>query len=268
MGWKQKNPPSYLVKDLQEDLKSAGTFITETNGIFGPQTEKSLKLFQWVCANMTHCLKNKNHHIRTKTANILIDGSLNLNTYNELLKWIKENNEVTGDLIRINFSDLSNIEASPNYKKVSSSKVSKEELVISKSAKKLITDINTKAKNLSITIKVNQAFRANKIKLSGTVVTPAKKSQHLIGHAIDCNIVDGGNWNNSSSFKNKTETEGAKSIITALKDKNYRWGGDFTPTDIPHFDLKLDHTKFSYEAKFFLNQRMISLNHEVRKENI
>lgn len=263
-----ENPPKYLVKDLQEDLKSVGVFISTANGVFGPKTEKALKLFQWVCAKMTHCLKDKKHHSRVKTTKILIDGSLNLDTYNELTQWIKDKKEVTGDLIRISFSDLSNIEASPNFKKISSAKVFKTELVISKSAKKLISDINNKAKNQSVTIKVNQAFRENSVKLTGAVVTPAKKSQHLVGHAIDCNIVDGDNWNNSTSFKNKKETEGAKKLITALKKQDYRWGGDFTPIDSPHFDLKLDNTTFSYEAKFFLNQRMISLNHEIRKEKI
>jgi hypothetical protein len=141
-------------------------------------------------------------------------------------------------------------------------------MVISKSALELVTNINSKAKNKNITIKINQSFRENKIKVSGAVVTPAKKSQHLIGHALDCNIVDGDNWNNSTAFKNKKETNKAKELITELKDLNYRWGGDFTPVDTPHFDIKIDHNTFTYEAKFFLNQRMISLSHEVRKEKV
>jgi uncharacterized protein YcbK (DUF882 family) len=260
--------PNYTVKELQSDLKSVGTYTMTENGVFGPKTERALKLFQWVSINMTHCLKSKKYSSRIKSSNILTSGNLDQSTYTELANWIEADKEVTGDLIRIDFSDLSNCEASPNFKKTSSSKILKNEMVISKSALELVTNINSKAKNKKITIKINQAFRENKIKVSGAVVTPAKKSQHLIGHALDCNIVDGNNWNNSTAFKNKTETDKAKELITILKGLNYRWGGDFIPVDTPHFDKKIDPNTFAYEAKFFLNQRMISLSHEVRKEKI
>lgn len=77
---------------------------------------------------------------------MLVSGNLNLNTYNELTEWVKSNKEVTGNLMRIDFTDLTNIEASPNFKKLSSPKILKDELVIAKSALKLVTDINSKAK--------------------------------------------------------------------------------------------------------------------------
>lgn len=259
---------SYTVKDLQSDLKSVGTFTMAVNGIFGPKTESALKLFQWVSSNMTHCLKDKKHCARIKTSNILLSGTLDKNTYKELINWIETKKEATGDLIRIGFSDLSNIEASPNFRKTSSAKILDGELVVSKSALKLITDINSKAKNKNVIIKINQVFRENKIKVSGAVVTPAKKSQHLIGNALDCNIVDGENWNNSTAFKNKNATDNAKALITELKEAGYRWGGDFTPIDTPHFDLKIEPNTFNYQAKYFLNQRMISLSQYIRKEKI
>jgi len=106
--------PIYTVKDLQKDLKTAGTFTDSENGIFGRKTEE---------------------------------------------------------------------------------------------AKNLLTEFNEKAKNKSVTIKINQAFREHDVKVTGAVVTPASKSQHLIGHALDCNIVDGSSWNNSSDFKNKKQTK-------------------------------------------------------------
>lgn len=258
--------PFYTVKNLQEDLKSVGTFTVVEDGIFGSKTEKSLKLFQWVCINMSHCLEKKTQITRIKTANILVNGKLTKKAYDELAAWIKNGKEVTGDLIRIDFSELSNIEAGPNFKKTSSIKVQKYELVISKAAKKLITDMNAKAKDKKVTIKINQSLRENKVKVSGAVVTPATKSQHLIGHALDCNIVDGENWNSSATFKKKQETANAKAVVKAMKDAGYRWGGDFIPVDTPHFDFRLNHNTFDYEAKFFLNQRMVSLLQQIKKE--
>ena len=64
-----------------------------------------------------------------------------------------------------------------------------------------------------MTIKVNQAFRQHGVKVTGAVVTPASKSQHLIGHALDCNMVDGTSWNKSADFIAKKETQNAKDII-------------------------------------------------------
>jgi hypothetical protein len=131
--------PNYTVKELQSDLKSVGTYTMTENGVFGPKTERALKLFQWVSINMTHCLKSKKYSSRIKSSNILTSGILDQSTYTELANWIEADKEVTGDLIRIDFSDLSNCEASPNFKKTSSSKILKNEMVISKSALVLVS---------------------------------------------------------------------------------------------------------------------------------
>ncbi len=261
-----KKTPDYTVKDLQKDLKAVGTFTDIENGIFGPKTENALKIFQWVCANFDKCVKNKTAVVRVKKASILANGVLNKATNGELKIWVKNSQAVTGDLIRVPFSDLTNIEAGASFKKLSSIKVLKDEIVISKEAKKLLKDLNESAKNKSVTIKINQAFREHGIKVTGAVVPPASKSQHLIGHALDCNIVDGASWNNSSDFKNKKQTQNAKDIVKNLKKVGYRWGGDFIPVDTPHFDSKVDSAIFAYDAKFFLNQRMISEGHDISKD--
>ena len=267
-GKSLQNAPDYPVKDLQKSLKAVGTFTDIENGIFGPKTFKALKIFQWASANIDKCIKNKASIPRTKKTSIIVNGILNQVTYDELVLWVKNNQVVTGNLIRIPFSGLTNIEPGPSFKKLSSIKVVKDEVVISKEAKPLLKDLNDNAKSKSVSIKINQAFREHGVKVTGAVVLPASKSQHLIGHALDCNIVDGASWNNSSDFKKKKQTDNAKKIIKALKNAGYRWGGDFIPVDTPHFDSKIDSTSFSYEAKFFLNQRMISEGHDIPKDNL
>jgi len=74
----------------------------------------------------------------------------------------------------------------------------------------------------------------------GAIVSPAKMSNHLIGHAIDCNIIDknGTLWN-SGLLKNPTGE--VKEFINKVISKGIRWGGFFTPdkngkTDPVHFD--------------------------------
>ena len=143
-----------------------------------------------------------------------------------------------------------------------------DEVVISKAALPLLKKLYTLAKEKQVTIKINQALRIIGVPVSGAVVPPSSKSQHLIGHAFDLNIVDGSNWNTSINFKKKTASENAKKIIKSLKDGGYRWGGDWSIPDWPHFDSYLDKHSLAYDVKFFLNQRTISESHFIPKETI
>ena len=189
-------------------------------------------------------------------------------TYTELAKWVTNEQVATGDLVRVSFGSLDNIQAGSGFKKIGSTKVLTGEIVISKGALQLDKDLNSQAKVKKVNIKVNQALRISGVKVNSAVVPPATKSQHLIGHAIDCNIVDGSNWNNSSTFKQKKETQNVKDIIKTLKDSGFRWGGNFSKADSPHFANKLSSTSFAYDAKFYLNQRTISENQDIKKEVI
>jgi len=264
------NAPIYTVSRLQKDLKAVGVFAYKVDGDFGTKTEKALKIFQWVCANSLASIKSGVRTARNKNVSVILNGMLDLASYNELTAWVDKKQIVTGDLIQIPFTSLSNIEASSGFKKIDSPKVTKKEIVISKDALTLLKEMNKQAKINKLTIKVNQALRLSNVKVTGAVVTPATKSQHLIGHAIDCNLVDGNNWNNSTTFKQQKETINAKEFIKAIKaaSPSYRWGGNFNTVDTPHFDTQLNASSFDYDAKFFLNQRMISEKQEIPIEKL
>ena len=160
---------------------------------------------------------------------------------------------------------MSNIELSPAFKNIGKPIVSNTEVVVSRSASSMIQLMNDTAANLKITIYINQAFRIHGVKVTGSVVPPATKSQHLIGHAVDCNIVDGKTWNTSNDFKMNKQTKNADKFIEKMKEKLYRWGGNFSKTDTPHFDKQLNASSFDYDAKFFLNQKQISSGDPIEK---
>ena len=104
---------------------------------------------------------------------------------------------------------------------------------------------------------VNQAFRVAGA-VGGAVVTPATKSQHLIGHAIDCNIQDGAVLVSSNTFAGHHETPAAKAFVRAAKAAGLRWGGDFTPVDYVHFDDLVPPDGDEFAMRYFFNQRTIS----------
>ena len=267
-GSKLEKTPGYTVKNLQTDLTAVGVYSDVKNGNFGKNTERGLKIFQWCIKNSTTIIKNKANLAYMLKPTIKVDGKLNSATLTALKDWVKNQYTVTGDLVRVNSDNLPNIDLGPGFKHIGKPIVTSKEIVISKAAYKMLKLMSDAAKTLKVTIKINQALRLHGVKVTGSVVPPASKSQHLIGHAIDCNIVDGTSWNSSKDFKKKQQTENAKKFIKAMKLKSYRWGGNFSNVDSPHFDSQVNADTFDYDAKFYLNQKQLSSGAPIEKQLI
>lgn len=260
---KQHTTAGNYVALLQADLKNIGVYLNNVDGDFGRLTHEAVKRLQWNAKNITNRIKNKTITQVIRTFTDKIDGVVGNNSKKELAVWNANNYKATGDLVRVKETKFSNIELGGGFKMISHPSVSSDELVVSSIMIKHLKSANEKAKDLSLDIKLNQTMRVNGVKVSSAVVTPASKSQHLIGHALDCNIVDGENWNNSKTFEDKKESENAKKFISAMKVKGLRWGGDFSDVDTPHFDKQVLSSSIDYDYKYFFNQRMIS-----EKQNI
>jgi len=243
-GSKKKLEPEYTVKHLQTDLQSVGVYSDRIDGDFGKITERALKIYQWCVKNSIRVIKNKILSAYVPKPDFKISGKLDSSTHTILTIWLTNKYVVTGDLIRVSFNKLSNIGHSPTFKNIGQPIVNNTEFVVSKIVFNMIELMNKTAKNLSITIKINQALRKHGVKVTGSVVPPATKSQHLIGHAIDCNIVDGSSWNTSTDFKKKKQTENSDKFIMEMKKNLYRWGGNFSHVDTPHFDKQLNANSF------------------------
>lgn len=81
---------------------------------------------------------------------------------------------------------------------------------------------------------VTSSFR-NTIIVPGAIVKPAKMSNHLIGHAIDCNIYDALGHLHSSLDLSDPKGE-ILAFITDVVAGGMRWGGHFRIEDSVHFD--------------------------------
>ena len=92
--------------------------------------------------------------------------------------------------------------------------------------------------------------------VKGAIVTPAQMSNHMIGHAIDCNLLDGGKLWNSIEMR-KGLTGNVKAFIDEVtKDKSMRWGGNFSKKDEVHFDdgLNIRNPKLWHEIFKAINK--------------
>ena len=93
--------------------------------------------------------------------------------------------------------------------------------------------MNEIAQKYNITVHVNSSYRPD-ANVKGAIVKPATHSNHMIGHAIDCNLTHDGKFYNSALMQSDTGI--VRQFINELKANGIRWGGDFGKPDPIHFD--------------------------------
>ena len=91
-----------------------------------------------------------------------------------------------------------------------------------------------------LTLYVTHAARLQRQKLAGAVVRPATRSNHLVGHAIDCNVRYRGRLYRSVELGDGGSLPAAvRSFLAAVRAHGtLRWGGNFG--DPVHFDDALN----------------------------
>ena len=113
--------------------------------------------------------------------------------------------------------------------------------------------INNLAGSNGLKIFVTSSTRPFDIPIEG-IVPAARRSNHLVGHAIDMNIQIGSTLLTSRELRSfRTLSASAQKFINAIRrDPDLRWGGDFSPVDPVHIDDELNirdpaawNTKFS-----------------------
>jgi Putative peptidoglycan binding domain len=107
------------------------------------------------------------------------------------------------------------------------------------------------ANNLEIF--VTSSARQQGVPIGGTIVLPASRSNHLVGHGIDMNIMLRGKLYNSDDLGdfNTLPTEIKQFITSVRNDSIIRWGGDFDAPDPVHLDDGLNvREPATWKAKF------------------
>jgi hypothetical protein len=102
--------------------------------------------------------------------------------------------------------------------------------------------INKHASDNNVDLYVTSSFRTS-TDVPGAIVTPAKMSNHLAGHAIDMNVKYGDKKNKlcNSTCLGGTLPVGVAEFIKAIQDDaELRWGGDFADKDPVHIDDNLN----------------------------
>jgi hypothetical protein len=100
--------------------------------------------------------------------------------------------------------------------------------------------LNGFAADCDVEIFVTSSTREPGRTVTGAIVPPASRSNHLIGHAIDMNVRFDGRLFDSTALKRDTLSNlpaAVREFIELVRaDATLRWGGDFNPEDPVHFD--------------------------------
>ena len=109
----------------------------------------------------------------------------------------------------------------------------------------LLNQMNNIAVKHNVIVVITSSLRKD-TNVSGAIVTPAEMSNHLIGHAIDCNVKSKttGEYFNSRKMGDGT---GADELFLEDVDRNtdLRWGQAFNKPDSIHFDDALNIKKLT-----------------------
>jgi len=262
------------VFELQSALVAVGT-LAKAGGDFGPETQNALKRFQWYRENMGFRLKlapgaKPSSGVITPCSAFVgaTPGICDQSLAADLLEWVTGNFSTTTPLVRLSTTNLSNVHLSEQFTTLDYPSAQPGEILLHPNfAAAVAGAFNDEANRANVHLRINQAFRRADVPPSGSVVAPATKSQHLVGHAVDINIVDGPTINTASMFLAKKATAAALAYIQAVKAKGYRWGGDFSNVDPIHFDDFLDPDGEDYAMTHFFAQLCFHAQHPMRQLN-
>ena len=94
---------------------------------------------------------------------------------------------------------------------------------------------------------VTSSLREPYHRISGTVVPPAQRSNHHVGHAIDMNLIAGGEFFNSKKLGDpavyESDSPVGRFIAGIRSTEGLQWGGDFDTRDPVHIDDRLNKNK-------------------------
>ena len=125
--------------------------------------------------------------------------------------------------------------------------------------------INQFAVEQTLQVFVTSSTRQHGVAVGNNIVPPATRSNHLIGHGIDMNVVREGTFFNSQALKKSNLRKAPLAVRRFIKaiqdDEVLRWGGDFNTEDPVHIDdaLNLKDERLWNEKFQIIQAQLINL---------
>ncbi|MBK1662158.1 M15 family metallopeptidase, partial [Paracraurococcus ruber] len=256
------DPPR--VTALQAALIGAGMLEGTPDGDFGPGTERGLRRFQWYLGRKRPCLRvpkglaPSGGTLDSAPADpaVAVNGTCDAPTLAALRRWATEGLRATMPLLRVKTARFRHIARAAGFKTLDYPGAADDEVLVNAAFLPGLDALDAAAEATGVRLLLNQAFRLEGAAVAGAVVPPATRSQHLIGHAVDLNILAGGVTITSGMMAAGSIPQPARDFIAAAKRAGLRWGGDFGRPDPVHFDLRVPDDSPDYDLAYFFCQHL------------
>lgn len=260
------------VADMQRALAAVGTYTAGVDGDFGNGTREALRRFQWYVAHVRHRLcvpagggvADGVFEDYARNMAVTLTGRCDAQTAAELIAWGSGGARVTTPLVRVPMSRFAHIARSETFTTLPYPDAKGDEVLVNAGFAVGLDSLDRAAAGAGVRLHLNQTYRRQDVPPTGAVVPPATRSQHLIGQAVDLNVIDGATVVTSAMFLRNTATQSALAVVRAARNAGLRWGGDFTQKDPVHFDLRIAADHEDYAMNFFFCQHCFALGHPIR----
>lgn len=210
------------------------------------------------------------------------DGSYGPSTRNAVIAYAKDNSiESDGDLLTRPLIDLIlkdiNAYYGKNWSDLAINNLPSDEspLVLFEASRFLgqpcradtsflpaLKKINAYAEQADVYLYVTSSFRTSS-NVGGAIVKPARRSNHMAGHAIDMNVLYANRTKSANSVvlgKYPSVAEPVRRFIKSIiDDPGLRWGGTFQDRDPVHIDDNLNHDMALWDKRYQAMQKAVQL---------
>ncbi len=234
------------VQDLQAELRRLQLLQpgeTVADGVFDAATERALRRFQWFAGHVPAALGPDGGPVARSPQRLRVDGACGTRTRRLLDEFAHRGWVATGLLVRIDFARLPHTRANAGFRALLGG--ASDVGLCERGFAPVLAGMDATARRLGVYVFVNELFRVDGAS-SGAIGAPPSFSSHRIGRAVDLQLgvepalVAGRNPEDAARFHGAAPgtpfARFRRQAQTALK---CRWGGDFDPVDLPHFDRQL-----------------------------
>lgn len=108
------------------------------------------------------------------------------------------------------------------------------------------------ANRCNVKLLVTSAYRKSNSSVTDAIVQPADRSNHLVGHAIDMNVVYGAHnfICNSACLRGNSKPREVQCFLNQVQQNGLRWGGTFTTSDPVHIDDAFNINQNQYDSLY------------------
>ncbi len=249
------------IRALQDELERVGVVgqgESFTRGTFDGATRTALKRFEWYVSFIPGVLRGGVFEARAPTP-VKPDGIADSTVLGYLEEFRRNLWIATGDLVKIDFLGLNRVHPNFGFKALVGGDTNVG--VCDREFGEVMRGMSREAGRLELHVFVNQLFRVEGASVSGAVVPPASFSAHKLGRAVDLQLgtsgrIESGNPKLSAAIKKApSNTPFGKFREHAKDELGCRYGGNFVPSDPPHFDLQIMPSgSDAWKNRYFFNQ--------------